>query len=52
MPFDELLGIASGVTGNPAILAYADKLAPTDRPDLGYAVIFRLFRISRGRPKI
>ena len=40
MPFDELLGIASGVTGNPAILAYADKLAPTDRPDIGYAVIF------------
>ena len=40
MPFDELLGIASGVTGNPAILAYADKLAPTDRPAIGYAVIF------------
>jgi putative transport protein len=28
------------VTSNPAILAYADKLAPTDRPDIGYAVIF------------
>ena len=40
IPFDELLGIASGVTGNPAILAYADKLVPTDRPDIGYAVIF------------
>jgi putative transport protein len=40
IPFDELLGIASGVTGNPAILAYADKLAPTDQPDIGYAVIF------------
>jgi putative transport protein len=40
IPFDELLGIASGVTGNPAILAYAGKLAPTDRPDIGYAVIF------------
>ena len=40
MPFDELLDIASGVTGNPAILAYADKLAPTDRPAIGYAVIF------------
>ena len=40
LPFDELLGIASGVTGNPAILAYADKLAPTDRPAIGYAVIF------------
>jgi putative transport protein len=40
IPFDELLGIASGVTGNPAILAYAGKLAPTDQPDIGYAVIF------------
>jgi putative transport protein len=40
MPFDELLGIASGVTGNPAILSYADKLVPTDRPAIGYAVIF------------
>ena len=26
--------------GNPAILAYANKLAPTDRPDIGYAMIF------------
>jgi putative transport protein len=38
--YDDLLGIASGVTGNPAILAYAGRAAPTDRPDLGYALIF------------
>jgi putative transport protein len=38
--YDELLGIASGVTGNPAILAYASRAVPTDRPDIGYALIF------------
>ena len=32
--------LAATVTGNPAILAYANKLAPTDRPDIGYAMIF------------
>lgn len=40
MPFDQVAGIVSGACGNPAILAYANKLAPTDRPDLGYAMIF------------
>jgi putative transport protein len=33
-------GIVSGATGNPAILAYSNKLAPTDGPDVGYAMIF------------
>jgi putative transport protein len=40
MPFDEVAGIVSGATGNPAILAYANKIAPTDQPDVGYAMIF------------
>jgi putative transport protein len=40
MPYDELAGVLAGATGNPAILAYANKLAPTDRPDVGYAMIF------------
>jgi len=40
MPYDELVGVLAGATGNPAILAYANKLAPTDRPDVGYAMIF------------
>jgi putative transport protein len=40
MPFDEVAGIVAGACGNPAILAYANKLTPTDRPDLGYAMIF------------
>lgn len=40
IPFDDLLGVASGATGNPAILAYAGRTAPTDRPDICYAMIF------------
>ena len=40
MPYDEVAGIVSGACGNPAILAFANKLAPTDRPDIGYAMIF------------
>ena len=40
MPFDDLAGIVSGATGNAAILAFSNKLAPTDRPDVGYAMIF------------
>ena len=39
MPYDEVAGIVAGACGNPAILAYANKLAP-DRPDIGYAMIF------------
>jgi putative transport protein len=40
LPYDELAGIVAGACSNPAILAYANKLAPTARPDLGYAMIF------------
>jgi putative transport protein len=40
IPFDDLLGICAGSTGNPAILAAASRLAPTDRTDLGYAICF------------
>jgi putative transport protein len=40
IPFDDLLGVASGATGNPDILVYASRMAPTDRPDIGYAMIF------------
>ena len=40
MNFDDLLGIASGATGNPAILAYANQLAPSGKPDINYAMIF------------
>ncbi len=40
IPFDDLLGVASGATGNPAILVYSNRMAPTERPDVGYAMIF------------
>jgi putative transport protein len=40
LPYDEVAGIVSGACGNPAILAFSNKLAPTDRTDLGYAMIF------------
>jgi len=40
IPFDDLLGVASGATGNPAILVYSTKMSPTERPDIGYAMIF------------
>ena len=40
IPFDDLVGVASGATGNPAIVAYAVRMAPTERPDVGYAMIF------------
>ena len=47
MPYDEVAGIVSGACGNPAILAYSNKLAPTDRPDIGYAMIFPGMTIVR-----
>jgi putative transport protein len=39
-PFDELQGIVAGTCGNAAILAFANKLTPTDRTDVGYAMIY------------
>jgi len=40
IPYDDLLGVASGATGNPAILVYASRMVPTDRTDIAYAMIF------------
>ena len=40
IPYDDLVGVASGATGNPAILVYSSRMAPTERPDIGYAMIF------------
>ena len=31
---------AAGATGNPAVLVFANRLAKSDRPNLGYAMIF------------
>lgn len=40
IPYDDLLGVTSGATGNPAIVVYSSRMAPTERPDVGYAMIF------------
>src|SRR6478752_6627976 len=47
MPYDEVAGIVAGACGNPAILAYSNKLTPTDRPDIGYAMIFPAMTIVK-----
>ncbi|HEY2786083.1 MAG TPA: TrkA C-terminal domain-containing protein [Fimbriiglobus sp.] len=40
MPYDEVAGIVAGACGNAAILAFANQQVPSDRPDVGYAMIF------------
>jgi putative transport protein len=40
MPYDQVAGIVAGACGNPAILAYSNRLAPTDRPDIAFAMVF------------
>jgi putative transport protein len=40
VPFDDLLGITAGVTGNPAILAHAYRSFPSDRVEVCYAMIY------------
>jgi putative transport protein len=47
IPYDDLLGVASGATGNPAILVYSTRMAPTERPDIGYAMIFPSMTIAK-----
>jgi putative transport protein len=47
IPADDLFGIVSGVTGNPAILVYANRAVPTERPDLGYAMVFPTVTVAK-----
>jgi len=47
IPADDLFGIVSGVTGNPAILAYANRAVATERPDIGYAVVFPTVTVAK-----
>ncbi|MDQ1348733.1 MAG: putative transport protein, partial [Acidobacteriota bacterium] len=37
---DDLFGVVSGTTGNPAILVYANRTLASDRIDVAYATIF------------
>ena len=40
MPYDQVSGIVAGACGNPAVLAFCNKLTPTDKPNVAYAMIF------------
>jgi putative transport protein len=40
MSTDDLFGLVSGVTGNPAIVVYANQALPSDRIDVAYATVF------------
>ena len=40
LPYDSLVGVICGTTGNPAIPAYASRLLQSERVDVGYATIF------------
>ncbi len=40
VPYDLLIGVLSGATGNPAIPSYGSRLLQSDRVDVGYATIF------------
>ncbi len=47
MPFDESIGVIAGATGNPAIIAFASRTAPTGRPDIGCAMSFPSMTIGK-----
>lgn len=47
VPFDALIGVMAGATGNPAIPAYGARLLQSDRVDLGYATIFPTMTIAK-----
>jgi len=40
MSTDDLFGVASGTTGNPAILVYANRALVSDRIDVSFATVF------------
>jgi putative transport protein len=47
IPYEDVVGVASGATGNPALLVYSTRMAPTKWPDIGYAMIFPSMTIVR-----
>jgi putative transport protein len=40
MATDDLFGVVSGLTGNPAILVYANRVVTSERIDAAFAIIF------------
>jgi len=47
VPVDDLFGVVSGATGNPAILAYASRAVATERPDIGYAMVYPSITVAK-----
>jgi putative transport protein len=47
MTTDDLFGVLSGVTGNPAILVYANRALTSDRIDAAFAIIFPTMTILK-----
>ncbi len=47
MATDELFGLASSITGNPAILVFANKVVPSDRVDATFAGVFPAMTILK-----
>src|SRR5262245_309578 len=39
IPYDNLVDVASEATGSPAIPLCSTRIAPTERPDIGYALV-------------
>ncbi len=47
VPVDDLFGVVSGATGNPAILAFASRAVATERPDIGYAMVYPSITVTK-----
>jgi putative transport protein len=47
VPYDSLVGVMAGATGNPAIPAFGARLLGSDRVDVGYATIFPSMTIAK-----
>lgn len=47
MSTDDLFGLVSGVTGNPAILAYSNQALQSDRIDVAYATTYPAMTILK-----
>lgn len=47
MPFDAVMGIASGIHTEPASLTYAANLARNDRPNTGYTTVYPVAMIAK-----
>lgn len=48
IPYDDLLGVTSGATGNRAMLVYFTRMAPIERLNIGYAMMFPSMTTVKG----